>query len=162
MKNLTILIIAVLLISCNNQNESTTDAKSQSYFKTWQHYLGDPEQTHFSELNEIDTTNVNQLKLLWSYKSGGLIAGQTTQIQTNPIIIGDKLIGVNASLRLFAVNAATGKELWTFESTTRDKSGLGGNRGFAYWESDGKEKSRLFFSSGYSLLELSNDNFYKV
>jgi len=75
--------------SANNNSVNEND-----YFKTWNHYLGDPERTHFSVLDQITTENVGQLKLTWSYNSGGLEEGRNSQIQTNPLIIGEKLLGV--------------------------------------------------------------------
>ncbi|GGG86216.1 hypothetical protein GCM10007415_19670 [Parapedobacter pyrenivorans] len=58
-------------------------------------------------------------------------------------MIDGKLYGVTASNRLFALNAATGKELWRFEADTAGPSHV--NRGIAYWEHD--TDRRLLFAS---------------
>ncbi|WP_420320643.1 PQQ-binding-like beta-propeller repeat protein [Flagellimonas sp.] len=147
MKNFAfpVFLILFLFISCNkNEKESTI----KEYHTTWQHYLGDPGRSHYSTLNQIDTSNVTQLKLAWSYKSGGVEEGRTTQIQTNPLIIDSILYGVNAAIELFALNASNGKEVWKFKAPLTDVSGLGVNRGLSFWKSDSNEKSRIFFSSG--------------
>ncbi|WP_350289776.1 PQQ-binding-like beta-propeller repeat protein [uncultured Croceitalea sp.] len=127
-------------------------------YKTWNDYLGDSERSHYSKLTQIDTVNVQQLELAWSYKSGGLEEGRTTQIQTNPLILDDKLFGVNAAIELFAIHAKTGTEVWKFEPKIKDNSGLGLNRGLSFWKSDSNEPSRLFFSSGSKLYAVNIKN----
>nr|WP_299386938.1 PQQ-binding-like beta-propeller repeat protein [Allomuricauda sp.] len=140
-------ILFVLTLSCT-PDASKTDSKQ---FTTWQHYLGDPERTHYSNLDQINIANVKDLKLAWTYKSGGLEEGRTTQIQTNPMIIDTLLYGVNAAIELFAIHAKTGKEIWKFSPSAKDNSGLGLNRGLSFWASNSSEESRLFFSSGSKL-----------
>jgi quinoprotein glucose dehydrogenase len=152
MNRQTILLLLVLLASCSK--EKTVSDKA--YFTTWEHYLGDPERTHFTNLDQINTSNVSNLKLVWTYKSGGLQEGRTTQIQTSPLMVDDVLYGVNAAIELFAVNAQTGEEIWTFKPPTKDDSGLGLNRGLNYWKSDGSEPSRIFFSSGSRLFAIDS------
>ncbi|MGX1928369.1 outer membrane protein assembly factor BamB family protein [Flagellimonas sp. 2504JD4-2] len=150
MKNfkLSVFLISLLLLSCKETSKESSITKNHT---TWQHYLGDPGRSHYSTLNQIDTLNINKLKLAWTYKSGGIEEGRTTQIQTNPLIINDVLYGVNAAIELFALNAKTGEEIWKFEAPLADVSGLGVNRGLSFWESDSYGKSRLFFSSGPNL-----------
>lgn len=127
-------------------------------YKVWNDYLGDSERSHYSKLTKIDTVNVQQLELAWSYKSGGLEEGRTTQIQTNPLIFNDMLFGVNAAIELFAINAKTGSEIWKFEPNIKDNSGLGLNRGLSFWKSNSNEPSRLFFSTGSKLFAVNIEN----
>ena len=153
--------LGLLLIGCfsffgciNEKSESGNLfhlAKENPDLTNWNHYLGDPQRTHFSNLNQIDTSNVDRLELSWSYQSGGVAEDRNTQIQTNPLVVGQMLYGVNAANSLFALDAATGKELWTFSPATADKTGLGLSRGLMYWPGNGVEKSRIFFTSAYSL-----------
>ena len=149
MKKCGIVFVLFLVFSCSKNAE-------QSSLSTWQHYLGDPERTHYSTLSQIDTLNVASLQLAWTYNSGGLEKGRTTQIQTNPLIVGDVLYGVNPSIELFALNGKTGKELWTYVPSDKDNTGLGLNRGLSYWSSNtSNEESRLFFASGFRLYAVS-------
>jgi len=152
MNHQTILLLLVLLASCSKEKA----VSDKAYFTTWEHYLGDPERTHFTNLDQINTSNVSNLKLAWTYKSGGLQEGRTTQIQTSPLMVDDLLYGVNAAIELFAVNAQTGEEIWTFKPSTKDESGLGLNRGLNYWRTDGSEPSRIFFSSGPRLFAIDS------
>ncbi len=150
-----VLLIFIVFLSCNKSN---TESSSENYHTTWQHYLGDPERTHYSTLDQIDSSNVKNLKVAWVYKSGGLEEGRTTQIQTNPLIIDTVLYGVNAAIELFALSAKTGEEIWKFNPTSKDNSGLGLNRGLSFWKSNSEEKSRLFFSSGSKLYAVNVEN----
>ncbi len=152
MNRQTILLLLVLLASCSKEKA----VSDKAYFTTWEHYLGDPERTHFTNLDQINTSNVANLKLAWTYKSGGLQEGRTTQIQTSPLMVEDVLYGVNAAIELFAIDAQTGKEIWTFKPSTKDESGLGLNRGLNYWRTDGSEPSRIFFSSGPRLFAIDS------
>ena len=149
MRKYSPLLCIFLLFSCSNHTPKTS-------LTTWQHYLGDPERTHYSVLTEIDTLNVGSLELAWTYRSGGLEEGRTTQIQTNPLIVGNTLYGVNPAIELFALDAMTGKELWKYIPSDKDNTGLGLNRGLSYWESSlSDEESRLFFASGFRLYAVS-------
>ncbi|UJH66099.1 PQQ-binding-like beta-propeller repeat protein [Allomuricauda sp. SCSIO 65647] len=149
-------LMALFLLACGNDSSKRIDDNPD--FSTWQDYLGDSSRSHYSSLSQIDTSNVEGLKLAWAYQSGGLEEGRTTQIQTNPLIIGDKLYGVNAAIELFALDAATGGELWKFNPKEKDESGLGLNRGLVYWASNENEKSRLFFSAGTKLYAVTAEN----
>ena len=112
---------------------------------TWEHYLGDPERSHYSDLSQIDTKNVNQLKIAWTYQSGGMKEGRNSQIQANPLIVGEKLLSVNATNHLFAINNKTGKKIWDFVPNSQDQSGLGLSRGLTFWRASDSKSKVVFF-----------------
>ncbi len=83
-------------------------------------------QTRYSALKQINRTNVSQLKLAWSYDTAdGPIASQT-----HPIVVNGVLYGVTPAHKTIALDAATGKLLWRFDSGI---VGRGPNRGVTYW-----------------------------
>jgi quinoprotein glucose dehydrogenase len=97
----------------------------------WPVYGGSAASTHYSTLAQINRSNVKNLQLAWSYdteEKGGL--------QTSPVIVDGILYGMTPSLKPFALDAASGKLLWKFDSGIR---GTQPSRGLAYW-SDGKDK----------------------
>src|SRR5207248_11314555 len=57
-------------------------------------------------------------------------------LQTSPIIVESVLYGITPTQKIFALDAATGKPLWKFDSGMR---GTQPDRGLAYW-ADGKDK----------------------
>jgi quinoprotein glucose dehydrogenase len=147
--NGTILfIIFIVLLSCNSKKETG--------YKNWSVYGGNKENNRYSALTQIDTNNVTQLQVAWQYHTGD--SDKFTQIQMNPIVIGDVLYGVSPKLKLFAVDAATGKEKWTFnpaDAIAKDIRGAGYFsmnvcRGVAYY-TDGDKDRRIFYSAGSNL-----------
>ncbi|SKB30206.1 quinoprotein glucose dehydrogenase [Parapedobacter luteus] len=112
---------------------------------TWREYLGGPDRNHYSTLSQIDTSNVANLQVAWVYHTR-----DSGQVQCNPIIVDDVLYGVTASNFVFALDAATGRELWTDTSSARFSGNV--NRGVTYWES-GNDK-RILFSYGEWLTAL--------
>jgi quinoprotein glucose dehydrogenase len=100
----------------------------------WPAYGGDDAKTRHSPLTQINRDNVKQLALAWSYDTR-----EKGDTQTQPIVVGRVLFGYTPTHKTVALDAATGKLLWTFDSGI---SGSGANRGFMYW-SDGKQ-GRLF------------------
>lgn len=104
--------------------------------ETWANYLGDKSVSHYSSLRQIDTANVHELKVAWKYHTGDADSLTHSQIQCNPIIIGDVLFGTSPRLKLFALEAATGSEKWVFDpfsDTSKTKVEINANRGVTYW-----------------------------
>jgi len=118
----------------------------------WTVYGGSHDNIKYSQLKQIDTTNVSQLKVAWVYHSENNDPSRFGVMECNPIIIKDILFGVSPRLKLFAVDAASGKEKWHFDpaDSTANKtwpvSSINMNRGVAYW-SDGEDK-RIIFTAG--------------
>jgi len=128
--------------------------KNNSGDTEWVEYNGNGARSHYSPLSEINKTNINKLKVVWTYASGGAdTSGNRTQIQCNPIIIKGILYGVSAGTQAFAVDAATGKEIW---KTNLSETGGSISRGVSYW-TDGK-KARIFLGAGKWLYALDARN----
>jgi quinoprotein glucose dehydrogenase len=108
----------------------------------WPAYNGGVDGDHYSTLTQINRTNVSRLKVAWQFDTG-----EKGNIETNPLIVGRVLYACTPSGKIIALDAATGRSLWTFDSTidNRDRT-IGGasqpSRGLAYW-TDGKS-ARLF------------------
>lgn len=75
-----------------------------------------------------------------------------TTIECNPIIVGRKMFITSPGLKVIALDAASGQELWKFDPFN-EESAYGVNRGVTYW-SDGMQK-RLFYVAGSSLFCLN-------
>jgi quinoprotein glucose dehydrogenase len=118
-------------------------------YKGWSAFGGGWENIHYSSLKQINRENVSKLKVAWTFDSGDAFPG--SDIQCNPIIVDGVLYATTPRLKVFALDAATGKQRWIYD-------GLNGarpnhkNRGLTYW-TDGKQ-SRILFALGYHLLSL--------
>jgi len=75
-----------------------------------------------------------------------------SQIQCRPLFVDGFLYGTTPLLKVFALDAATGRQRWVFDpvdpgdNSTHPNFGLNNNRGVAYWQ-EGAEK-RIFFTAG--------------
>jgi quinoprotein glucose dehydrogenase len=116
--------------------------------RQWPVYGGDLAGTKYSELSQINRSNVGQLQPAWVFHAPE-IAGRLSTIECNPLVIRDVIYLTSPSLKVFALEAATGQKIWEFVAPT---ARAGVNRGFAYWE-QGRER-RLFFSAGPFLYAL--------
>src|SRR4051812_35227276 len=77
----------------------------------WPVYGGQLANDHYSSLAQIDKTNVGQLKIAWTYDSqeqGGL--------QTSPLVVGRVIYAYTPSQKVIALDGASGKLLWIFDS----------------------------------------------
>ena len=119
----------------SNQTASVAGSKNASgQTRDWPVYGGSRASDHYSDLAQINRSNVKQLSVAWTFdteESGGL--------QTSPIEVDGTLYGITPSQKTFALDAATGKQLWKFDSGIK---GTQPDRGLAYW-SDGKDKRIL-------------------
>ncbi len=118
----------------------------------WEAFGGGPEQMQYSRLGQIHPGNVSQLQVAWTYRTGDESPG--SEIQCNPLVIDGVLYGSSPNGRVFALDAATGQELWT---RRLDVDGVpykrrSKNRGFMHWRAGGD--SRIYAAAGHLLYAL--------
>ncbi|MEY3367782.1 MAG: hypothetical protein RI973_937, partial [Bacteroidota bacterium] len=143
MKKFFYFIALFLLQSCKQ------DASELSAGLDWPAYLGAKNANHYSSLGQINTDNAHQLQVAWTYRSGDADSLNRSQIQCNPLVINGILYGSSPRLKFFALDAASGKEIWRFDpfaDENADLYGMGLNRGLVHW-TDGKEE-RLLVCAG--------------
>ncbi len=112
---------STLLTGCRGHTHTWRAAASH---QDWPAY-GGPTGDRYSPLTGITRDNVHQLKPVWTYNPG-----EPGGLQTNPLIVGRTLFGFTPSQQVIALDAATGKLLWSFNSGT---PGLQPTRGLTYW-----------------------------
>lgn len=95
----------------------------------WPIYGGTANNNHYSSLSQINRKNVKQLQVAWTFDTD-----ETGGLQTSPIEVAGVLYGITPTQKVFALDAATGKLLWKFDSGIK---GTQPDRGLAYW-SDGR------------------------
>lgn len=134
MKRSTIVLfctcLSLFLASCDEERSATGTG--------WEEYLGGPERNHYVGFDQINLSNVAQLEVAWEYHTG-----DSGQVQCNPIVVDGVLYGMTASVQPFALDAATGEEIWSVEDTTTMKW-YSISRGLTYW-TEGEDK-RIFFT----------------
>lgn len=118
----------------------------------WQTYGGDEGNTHYSQLTQVNRDTVKDLAVAWQYDSArGAPLPATSELQVNPIVIDGTLYGRNPLYNVFAVDAATGEERWTFDPPLTHV-GLSNMRGLTYWA--GGNDKRILFTTGHYLVAL--------
>jgi quinoprotein glucose dehydrogenase len=103
----------------------------------WPYVGGDANGTRYSTLNQINRKNVKDLQVAWTFNTGGLKEGYNSAILCTPIVVEGVMYLTGIDLTVFALDPATGKELWRFNPQRTRELGLR-NRGVAWW-SDGKK-----------------------
>ena len=113
----------------------------------WSEYLGDAGRAHYSPLTQITRANVADLETAWVYDSGG----PPGIMYTSPLVVDGVFYGLSPRLAAFALDAATGTELW------RTDLGLSGvQRGLMWWRNPAEDADqRVFFAAGSELIALN-------
>jgi len=123
-----VAMLILFLVSCAGEAQEPSGARRAPEQQDWPAYGGAPENDHYSGLSQISRDNVRTLSLAWSFdtaEEGGL--------QTSPLIVAGVLYGITPTQRIFALDAATGRLLWKFDSGFKGKQP---NRGLAYWSDE--------------------------
>jgi quinoprotein glucose dehydrogenase len=125
--------------------------KSSQQYREWKMFGGGPENIHYTTLSQINRDNLNQLEVAWAYDTGDAFPG--SEIQCNPVVVDGVLYATTPKLRVIALDAASGKLIWSFDPDERRKAfNKMRNRGVTYWEdSAGK---RIYFSYRHWLYSL--------
>ena len=136
----------IMIAGCVNKGDSD-----------WRHYGGNNAGNRYSSLKDINADNVKNLKIVWTYNTAEDSAhnkiGRNIEIQCQPIVVNDVLYGTTPLLKLFAVNATTGKELWKFDPFEGQEPKPHPSRGVAYWES--ANDKRILYTAGSFLYAIN-------
>ncbi len=129
----------------------------------WPMYSRDLTSSRYSPLKQITTANVSKIKQAWSYRPSGPAATPPAEdnakgggkgkgkgparpavvAESTPIVVNG-IMYVPAGRQVVALDADTGKEIWTHPAT-------GGNvatRGIGYWPGDGSNPARVLYTVG--------------
>jgi glucose dehydrogenase len=125
-------------------------------FNTWSTFSGGADASQYSSLKQINKTNVKQLQVAWTYPTGSAGTFIFTPIVVDGVMYVLKAAppappvegqpagrGGGGGTVIAALDAATGKELWTHPNP-----GATSARGINYWQSKDGSDRRLVYSAG--------------
>ena len=112
------LVATILaLLSCapreggaNTASSTSSAALSGGGGDDWATPGGDIGKTHHSRLTDINAGNVARLGLAWSYD---MVTNRG--IEATPVVVDGVMITSGVAGRVYALDAATGRQLWVFE-----------------------------------------------
>ena len=102
-RHLFTLVVAALPLCAGAQGKSVD----------WPVYGGRTDNAHYSTLDQITPANVARLQIAWTYETHDEFKG--SEMQANPIVVDGILYATTPRLRVIALDAATGRELWSFD-----------------------------------------------
>jgi quinoprotein glucose dehydrogenase len=105
-------LFSMVLIAQTGAVRRTSAAES---YRNWRVYSGGSKNIKYSGLEQINTGNVASLKVAWTYSASQASDTNTTDMKTNPLIVDGTLYGLNPQLKLFALEASTGREKWVYD-----------------------------------------------
>jgi quinoprotein glucose dehydrogenase len=135
------LAVLLVVLGCATNGPATDD---------WRVTGGEPGNSRYSPLDQINITNVAQLQVAWVYHTGDMPAhgpwGGPSEIQATPIVVGGALYTTTPALAVIALRAENGTLLWRFDPFAGRDRTVHVNRGVVYW-SDGHDE-RILFTAG--------------
>lgn len=97
----TIALLGVTAV--NASSESPND---------WPQYHRTSDAWRYSPLDQINSDNINRLKVAWIHQPGDIQMG----LQATPIVVDGIAYYIGPNNNVFALEAATGKQIWHYQA----------------------------------------------
>lgn len=85
--------------------------------QNWLTYYGTYESWRYSPLDQINRSNIEQLRPVWAFESGVTDGG----LQAAPLVVDGTMYVSTAWNRVFALDAATGEQVWRYDYPRPDQ-----------------------------------------
>jgi glucose dehydrogenase len=110
----------------------------------WPMYSHDLAATRYSPLEQITASNASRLVPAWTFRLNA------RAMEVTPLVVSGVMY-LSAGKRVVALEADTGKEIWSYEVQAGNPS----TRGVAYWPGDRENPARIIFTSGHLMFGLN-------
>lgn len=135
-------LLFVFAIGCRNEKPNAwidQDRLRNREAADWLTTGGNQDMQHYSPLNQINRENVAELGYAWEYDASTYIGNVPRGLEATPIVVDGIMFTSGAWGAVYALDAKTGKELWTFKPKVDPSYGRRAccdvvNRGLAVWE----------------------------
>src|SRR3954453_4738720 len=134
----TVVVLAcTTFVACQGADaQALRGAAPAGRHTTWSEYAGGADASQYSALSQINRTNVNTLRVAWTYPTG-----DGANYLFNPLVVDEFMYVLARNNSIVALDAASGKEIWVHENGR----GRITTRGINYWESTDRSERRLLY-----------------
>jgi glucose dehydrogenase len=112
---------------------------------SWSDYGGAADSGQYSALRQIDRSNAGNLKIAWTFPTG-----DPNNYLFNPLEAHGVVYVLAHNNSIVALDAATGKEIWTHQNPPGPLT----THGINYWESSDSSDRRLLYSCNSFLIAI--------
>ena len=158
LRSIIIIVICSTMIILSTKAQTPTPAPGVN--SEWPAYGGDASGKRYSNLQQVNDKNVKKLAVAWTFRTGeletygGTIATEKAAFETTPVMVNGVLYFTTPSCRVFAVDAASAKQLWLDDPKINLWSDLSEitSRGVSVWPAPAKagasvKPERIFLAS---------------
>lgn len=149
---LCVVVSVCLLITLEARTRPSKD-NDKKRDSDWPAYGRDGGGSRYSPLAEINRNNVNNLKVIWTHRTGSLeVKGRSAHnaaFEATPIFIDGTLYLSTPFNRVIALDPIKGTERWSFDAKvdmTRDYSEVS-SRGVSSWADGRSGKRRIYVAT---------------
>ena len=135
----------------NNFLPGSSLEKLEKNFSNWKRSHGGYSSMRFSSLKKIDKSNVNKLKVAWTYKSND---GKKS-IQANPVVNDGLIYFPTPGNFIVCLDAASGNEIWKHKVS---EGFWAAKRGLLIWDDLKNKDTKLIFTNDDQLIMLDAKN----
>jgi quinoprotein glucose dehydrogenase len=146
---IAVICCLVIAVACR---QPAGDANNYTGWKT---YAGTKDGIRYSSNEQFNKQNVSRLTIAWRYSTNDKDTGNRSQNQCNPIVVDGVLYATSPRMKLFALDAATGKQQWLFDPAHEDTAAVTDpmafykiSRGVMYWRDKDTQQKRIYYSVG--------------
>jgi len=118
---------------------------------SWKRSHGNFSSNRFSDLKQINSENLNDLKLEWVYE---FQEKPIIDIQANPVMAERKLFLPTVKKSLITLDAVTGKKIWEYKTKKHSVA----RRGLIYNKNENDDNSYIYFCANRQLVSLNTKN----
>jgi quinohemoprotein ethanol dehydrogenase len=103
--------LAMTLLSPNASAQQAVPS-AEAAGREWLTYGGNFFNQRYSSLNQINTSNVSQLKGAWTFHTGAF--SDATSFESSPIVSGGVMYLTGPQAQVYALDARSGAQLWSY------------------------------------------------
>jgi glucose dehydrogenase len=114
----------------------------------WVTWGGDPQNTRYSPLDQIDAENVDQLEVAWRWEAQPVLDRPDSNWKATPLYVNGMLYAPTGGTKVAAIDPATGQTVWMFEPDplrVGTRPFTGSSRAVSYWAD--RDKKRILHNT---------------